>query len=71
MTLQIKHFYPPFILFVLVVCAAWYYDPYIHWYSYDNFIVANESDHLRMWLFQVSWNPVQFYLMICGLMVII
>lgn len=46
-------------------------DIYVRYYFYSDFIVADESDRLRMWLFQVSFCPVQFYLMIFGLMIIV
>ena len=43
---------------------------YLNYCPYGEFIVANESDRLRMWIFQVSFCPVQWYLMIFGLMII-
>ena len=44
----------------------------IKYIPYKDFIITGEEhDRLRMWLFQVSFCRVQWYFMICGLMVII
>lgn len=63
----------------LIVCILGLYlcyavvsgDIYVRYYPYGDFIVADESNRLRMWLFQISFCPVQFYLMGFGLMIII
>lgn len=74
-----KKVYIYLLCLFLILFLTSFYAPYFSYYSngvlithhpYSDFIVADSSDRLRMWLFQVSVCPVQWYFMVCGVAVI-